>query len=294
VRQAAGFAQARGLLAQESFDLVTLDIMMPEIDGLAALAWIKEHYPNLGVIMATAVERMDAVIEALRLGAYDYLVKPFDYKLISVQIARALERQRLLAENRAYQAQLETKVEAQTRQLRDAYARLERQVRELEGRDRLLRAQLTGATLEEACREILGVCAQVLAISTAVLYRPDAQVGQLSMAAALGVSQPGQLESTETLASLAPPPLQVADELAAQAFRQARPQQHAAGWAAVPLIYQKIVLGVLAVEGMDAQEETSNALWALAREAALVLWAAQITEDLRSGNLQVDALLEME
>lgn len=294
--QATSFVKARTFMDQEPFDLVTLDLIMPEVDGFDALKWTREHHPDVGVVMATGVEDMDTVIEAMRLGAYDYLLKPFKRSLVTAQIDRAMERQRLLAENRAYQVDLEKKVAEQTHELREAYANLECKVRELEGRDRLLHVEMSGATPEEACREILQVFVQVLGIQSAVIYRPNEIGDRLEPVSALGLSHPGRLENEEKLTELATVSVDAQDELVAQVFRQAQLRYGSEAQAAVPLVYQKVVIGALWIDGLEEgeKEERGNVLWSLGREAALVLWAAQVTEDLKSGKVQVNDLLEME
>jgi DNA-binding response OmpR family regulator len=284
VRLATSFAQASEWMARESFDLVTLDIMMPVVDGLQALKWLREHHPQVGVVMATALGEMDLVIEAMRLGAYSYMVKPFKMDLVAHELARAMERQRLVAENLAYQRDLEQQVEEQTRELRAARARLERQVKELEGRDRLVHCQTSVSTFEEACAVFLEVLREALGIAAAVVYRPEGEA-LVPMAAAGGQVQARNLPR---LGLEAP-------ALAAQACRERQPR-HQDGATAVPLIYQDQVLGVVRVEdaeGIEPQEQ-HHALWRLGREAALVLWAVQIRENLDSGAIQVEELLNLQ
>ncbi|MBI2503259.1 MAG: response regulator [Candidatus Latescibacteria bacterium] len=99
VRRASSFEEACDWMGRESFDLVTLDIVMPVVDGLQSLRWFREYHPEVGVVMATALGDMSLVIEAMRLGAYSYMVKPFKLELVAHELARALERQRLVAEN---------------------------------------------------------------------------------------------------------------------------------------------------------------------------------------------------
>jgi response regulator of citrate/malate metabolism len=52
--------------------------MMPGTDGLQALAWLREHHPDIGVVMATAIDDMRALTQAMRLGAYSYVLKPLE------------------------------------------------------------------------------------------------------------------------------------------------------------------------------------------------------------------------
>ena len=294
VRYARDFDEVQQFIQEECFDLATLDIMMPGVDGLQVLRWFKQHHPDLGVVMATAMGDLDTVLEAMRGGASNYLLKPFNLELVSEQIHRAMERQHLIAENHSYQQHLEQKVEEQTRELQQAYARLEQQVRELEGRDRLVRCQMSGPRPGEASAQILQVVEQVLQVGRAVLYQPRVNGEQLKAAAALGLSRPGWLADGGELEAL--PILQTGegDALAVQTFQQQQPNYGREGEAAVPLLYQEEVLGVLWVDGLEETEEGGNALWRLGQEAALVLWSAQVTADLESGQLQVDELLELD
>ncbi len=99
---------AEGLKAAEQgdFDLVLLDMSLPKMSGLDALGGIKEHKPDLPVIMITAYGSAQTAVEALRLGAYDYITKPFDLDELQVLAERALEQQRVIDENRFLRGEL--------------------------------------------------------------------------------------------------------------------------------------------------------------------------------------------
>ncbi len=139
-RRAGSFDQVRDWMAREAFDLVMLDLVMPVVDGLQTLRWLREHHPDTGVVMATAFGELELVIGAMRLGAYSYLLKPFKRELVLREVARAMERQQLVAKNRAYQQQLEERVAAQTRELQAAYTQLEERFAELERTEEELKA----------------------------------------------------------------------------------------------------------------------------------------------------------
>ena len=294
VERATGFDQVCGLMGRETFDLVTLDIMMPEVDGLQVLAWLQQHHPDVGVVMATAMGDLDTVLSAMRSGASNYFLKPFNLELVSEEIARAMERQRLIAENRAYQEELEQKVADQTQELQQAYARLQRQVKELEGRDRLVRCQMSGTTLAQANEEILQVVKQALEVPQAILYRPSPTVDRLEAVASLADEPIPQGAAEATGPSAVVTAEQTA--LVAQVFRETQPQYGDGGQAAVPLVYQGEVLGVLWVVGLPEaeREEAGNTLWRLGQEAALVLWSARVAEDLASGQMEIDQLLGLD
>jgi DNA-binding NtrC family response regulator len=100
-------AEALRLVANERFDLVVTDIKMPEMDGLQLLAELKEYEPSLPIIVITAYGTIENAVQALRSGAYDYIAKPFENDEIKLTVAKAFERERLLAENRYLHAELE-------------------------------------------------------------------------------------------------------------------------------------------------------------------------------------------
>ena len=81
------------------YDVVILDIMMPEIDGLEVLRRVKETHPNIDVIMITGLSQIDTAVQAMKLGAFDYISKPFEPDELKLVVQRALERRRLLQEN---------------------------------------------------------------------------------------------------------------------------------------------------------------------------------------------------
>lgn len=86
--------EALDILAVESFDLVLLDIMMPEMDGYKVLQTINTTatLKSLPVIMVSAVDDMESVISCIRIGAVDYIIKPFDSYLLKNRILRVIER----------------------------------------------------------------------------------------------------------------------------------------------------------------------------------------------------------
>lgn len=118
-------AEALERLQAGSFDLVLSDILMPVMDGLVLLQRIREKHPDLPVVMVTAMHDISAAIGALRAGAYDYLLKPFEKDQLHFSVRRALEHRRLVVENRNYQEGLERLVSERTSQLSAALRELE-------------------------------------------------------------------------------------------------------------------------------------------------------------------------
>lgn len=92
-------SQALRLMAEQSFDLALLDVMMPEMNGIALLEKLRQKDPELSVVMMTAFASIDLAVEAIRKGAYDFITKPFEKDTILRVINKGLERNRLLREN---------------------------------------------------------------------------------------------------------------------------------------------------------------------------------------------------
>lgn len=110
----------------DRYGLVLSDIMMPEMNGLVFLGNVLERFPGVPVVMLSALQDIHVALDAIRKGAYDYLVKPFVKDQLYFVVGRALERRRLIEENRRYQLHLEQLVADRTRRLEEALEKLER------------------------------------------------------------------------------------------------------------------------------------------------------------------------
>jgi putative nucleotidyltransferase with HDIG domain len=126
-KQAGSGMEALAVLnSGEEFELMLSDLMMADLDGIGLLERTKEKYPDMPVVMVTAVHDISVALAAIRNGAYDYLLKPFERDQLLATVSRALENRRLKLENRTYQSNLESLVEARTDQLQAAMSSLER------------------------------------------------------------------------------------------------------------------------------------------------------------------------
>ena len=114
------------LTSGEEFELMLSDLMMADLDGIGLLERTKERYPDMPVVMVTAVHDISVALAAIRNGAYDYLLKPFEREQLLNTVSRALENRRLKVENRDYQNNLEALVRARTYQLQATLRDLER------------------------------------------------------------------------------------------------------------------------------------------------------------------------
>lgn len=113
------------MLATGRFDLVVADIQMPDIGEGGLLKEAMRLSPGIAIILVTSVIDIEAAVDALKVGAYDYITKPFSLEQVSISVSRALEKRRLLLENQNYQRTLEEQVASRTRQLEEALGVLE-------------------------------------------------------------------------------------------------------------------------------------------------------------------------
>ena len=126
-RQACSGLEALALLESgEEFELMLSDLMMAGLDGIGLLERTKEKFPDMPVVMVTAVHDITSALTAIRNGAYDYLLKPFEREQLLATVRRALENRRLKLENRKYQTELEARVLAKTEELQKTLGNLER------------------------------------------------------------------------------------------------------------------------------------------------------------------------
>ncbi len=102
VEAASGGAEALEAGKATRFDLVLTDMRMGQVDGLAVLRGFREFSPETSIVLLTAFGSMEGAIEAIKLGAYDYLAKPFKKEDITLVARRGIERSRLLSENAKY------------------------------------------------------------------------------------------------------------------------------------------------------------------------------------------------
>ncbi len=127
VSQAGEGAEALGMLEQGEYDMVLTDLKMEGMDGIELLRRIKAAAPHTEVLIFTAYGTVKSAVEAMRLGAYDYIGKPFDEEELLLKVARALERKALVREVRDLRAELQGqggrgKIIAASKQMREVLA----------------------------------------------------------------------------------------------------------------------------------------------------------------------------
>lgn len=111
---------AYNLLKDEHFSLVISDIMMPGMSGMELLRLARKQDPETAFIMITGLMDINTAVDSLRIGACDFITKPFALPTIRQAVDRALERRRLLIENRFHQEELERTVQECTFELNEA------------------------------------------------------------------------------------------------------------------------------------------------------------------------------
>src|ERR1700746_2810760 len=204
-RQAASGMEALALLESgEEFELMLSDLMMANLDGIGLLERTKERFPDMPVVMVTAVHDISVALTAIRNGAYDYLLKPFEREQLLASVRRALENRRLKLENRAYQTNLEALVTLRTEALRKA-------VRELE-KSYDITLEALGDALDMKDRETEGHSKRVTAFTIAIAKQmglaPDQirviargaflhDIGKMAIPDAI-LNKPGKLDQAES------------------------------------------------------------------------------------------------
>ncbi len=107
VVSAASGREALEQLKQAAVALVISDLRLPDLDGIALLKQARELVPEAEVVMITGHGSVEKAVEAMRLGAYDFIQKPLDSAALLKTVAKALEKQRLASENRRLRRQLQ-------------------------------------------------------------------------------------------------------------------------------------------------------------------------------------------
>lgn len=150
-------SQAIQQIQSDSHDLVLSDIVMPEMDGMRLLRQLRDRDKDIPVIMVTAMHDISIALEAIRAGAYDYILKPFEKDQLYHSVRRALEHRHLVLENRSYQRNLEHLVAERTQQLSITLQNLEQSY------DYTLEA--LGGALDAKDAETEGHCQRVTAVT---------------------------------------------------------------------------------------------------------------------------------
>ena len=119
--EAGSGVEALRELERQPVPLVISDLRMPEMDGVTLLREILTRWPETAVLVVTAVAEVESAVACLQMGALDYVAKPFHLDEVRARVSQALDKRRLLIENRSYQQGLEARVEAQARRIEELF-----------------------------------------------------------------------------------------------------------------------------------------------------------------------------
>jgi len=124
VDTAANGQEALDKVSQLKTELVLLDIKMPGMSGMEVLRQLTTNWPETCVVMATAVADAQTAVEAMKLGAYDYITKPFNRDDVVLTVRRAIEKRYLELENESHRLELERRVGEQAERLQQQFVEL--------------------------------------------------------------------------------------------------------------------------------------------------------------------------
>jgi putative two-component system response regulator len=108
-------------ISRVGYDLVLLDISMSGKSGIEVLGEIVDRHPDTAVIMVTSKDDAETVVETMKMGACDYIIKPVNLNELPVRVRKALDRRKLMLENKEYRLHLEDKVQKQTEKIHNAF-----------------------------------------------------------------------------------------------------------------------------------------------------------------------------
>src|SRR5437660_5106722 len=134
--EAGSGTEALEMMHHDPVPLVISDLRMPQMDGVTLLREILARWPDTAVIVVTAVAEVESAVACLQLGALDYVAKPFHLDEVRARVMQALDKRRLILENRMYQHQLEERVQEQAHRIEElSLERLQALVHFLEEKD---------------------------------------------------------------------------------------------------------------------------------------------------------------
>jgi putative two-component system response regulator len=120
-QEAGSGVEALTILERGPVPLVISDLRMPEMDGMSLLREIVSRWPDIAVVLVTAVAEVESAVACLQIGALDYVAKPFHLDEVRARVTQALDKRRLILENRNYQQHLEDRVAVQARRIEEVF-----------------------------------------------------------------------------------------------------------------------------------------------------------------------------
>ncbi len=272
------------ILSKEKIEAILLDVVLPLESGFEMIPQIKKMNPDAAIIMMTAFASMDSAIEAMRMGAYDYIRKPLKEEDVLHAVKNGVERNRLLGENRSL------------------VQRLEERVKRLELFERISKAISSTLDLQALLEKVMEITKSVMGAEACSVLLLDKVTAELVFTVALGEKgeevkefriKPGQgiagwvLENRE--------PLLVPDVKADGRFYKEVDDKtgfETRSMIAVPLYVKDKIVGVIEVinkaNGNSFDERDMETLITMAGEIAVAVDNARMAEDLKRSNEQIE------
>jgi response regulator RpfG family c-di-GMP phosphodiesterase len=176
--------------------LIVSDLRMPEMDGMGFLAEVRQRWPDTAVVMLSGMAETSTAVEALQLGAADFLLKPVAVKEMHARVARVLEKRSLVMQNRFYQAHLEHQVQVQAERIKELFLEgVQMLARALEAKDAYTRGHsIRVSQYAVATAEALGFDA--IALEAIRIGGELHDIGKIGMREAV-LHKPGSLTADE-------------------------------------------------------------------------------------------------
>ena len=277
---------------EKAFALVLLDIRMPGMGGIELLKEVKALDPDVAAVMVTAVRDEDITVTAVRLGADDYIVKPFDLEEVAISVQKALDKRRLILENREYQRDLERQVAERTREMERLLEETRRRLRESEALFRVSQAFASVLDLDELLQVIIDSAVEtIVPAERGVIHILDEANGELHPKAlsgkALGALRERKMRIGEGIAGYAleqGQAINVPDVNVEPHFLRLNGDLGFKSLLVVPLILGRKRLGTLSVDSEDVgafTEDDERLLTTLATQAAIAIENARLYEEVR-------------
>lgn len=138
--EAGNGVEALRAMEADPAPLVVSDLRMPELDGVGLLQHIMRRWPDTAMLMVSAVADVDVAVKCLKLGAFDYVSKPFNLEEVRVRVEQALQRRQLKLELKNHQEHLEARVSAQAGRIEELFlGAVQALAQALEAKDSYLR-----------------------------------------------------------------------------------------------------------------------------------------------------------
>src|SRR3990172_6159643 len=272
------------ILSKEKIEAILLDVVLPLESGFEMIPQIKKINPDAAIIIMTAFASMDSVIEAIRMGAYDYIRKPLKEEDVLHAVKNGVERNRLLVENRSL------------------VQRLEERIKRLELFERISLVISSTLDLQELLETVMEITKSVMCAEACSVLLMDKATGELVFNVALGEKEeevkefrikPRQgiagwvLENRE--------PLLLPDVKADGRFYKGIDDKtgfETRSMIAVPLFVKDKIVGVIEVinksNGDSFDEGDMETLITMAGEIAIAIDNARMAEDLKRSNEQIE------